>query len=448
MKSLFIALVLVFFAGNIFGQSLVKPESVIYDGSKFLVSDVGQHQAEDGKIIEIDDDGMPTGIFAEGLTDPKGMEIAGGKLYVTDVTRIRVLNLENGEIEKTVTVDNAVFLNDICAAGDKLYAGDSQSGKLYLYDPETDKVTELAQMQSPNGILYLEEKNTLLTVSFTPAGGVQALDLNSYNVTTYAETPFGFQDGITRDKNGYFYVSNWQQGSVDKYDSDFNHLEAVISNVSGPADIYYAEAKNILAVPLMEEGRVEMIKFVDAPSKPTGLTPSDGAANMPNTFLFYWNMSERAFAYTVNISKSIGFEPEKTIIGQTETEKDTSWINTDNPFDEKSVYYWYVEAFGEGGTTSSDTILFITKDVSCIGDVCRPAVTVYPLPAKEYLNVDFDLVPPGSSRIILYDVNGKIISEYRNIGSKNRLNMSDLSKGLYFLEIKQGKDSQMLKILK
>ncbi len=449
MKKYLTLFIMIFVATLVSAQELVKPESVLYDAQneRWLVSDVGEHNQDDGRILEIDDTGKVLRVITEGLKDPKGMAIYEGKLYVTDVVQVVVIDLSSGKIENRINHKDATSLNDICFVGNQLYVSDNMENSISTWELGQNEWKHICKAIAPNGLLYIEEDNAIYTASFSPEGKIYRVDLTTNEVTTKGYTDFSYLDGITRDGLGRYYVSNWSQGSVNIFDEDFNYIETLIAELNGPADIYYAPEKKKMAIPVMESGEVIFIEFYDVPEKPINLSPGDGSSNLPDIFKFAWIKCERAFGYTVYISKDIFFKDDKVILGNMDTENDTTYVN-EEPFNMESIYYWYVEAVGMGGITSSDTILFITKGYDDVRSENPFAVSVFPLPLKENLNVNFSEKISSEARITILDINGREVFKYSTYNSNNSLDISELPKGSYFLILEYNNRVERAKLVK
>jgi hypothetical protein len=69
-------------------------------------------------------------------------------------------------------------------------------------------------------------------------------------VTTILTTSYTNIDGIARKANGDFYISTWGTNSVYKYNNDFTTTPTlIVSGLSSPADIYYNDLTDTLAIP-------------------------------------------------------------------------------------------------------------------------------------------------------------------------------------------------------
>ena len=74
-----------------------------------------------------------------------------------------------------------------------------------------------------------------------------------------------------------------------------------------------------------------------------------------------------------------------------------------------------------------------------------PVFSVQPNPATDVITV----VPMVNSEyaLRLYDLNGKMVRELHGLQNETRLNVSDLNKGVYFLQVKQGANVKTQKVV-
>ena len=448
MKNLFLLISIIFVSVSLFADGLMKPESIFYysEEEQWLVSDVGNMNTDDGRIVAIDTSATITEVIATGLKDPKGFCISNASLIIADLTNIVVVDYATGTILKSIPVQGAKWLNDVCLAGDYVYISDNQTGKIYRYNPTDDSIIEFCDVAAANGIYYEEASNSLLVVRFDVSGEVMEVNLETAEVSLKKLTEFGYQDGITTDRDGNFYISNWEHGQVNIFDEDFNYIETLINELNGPADLYFDKTTNFLGIPVMEQGEVIFIEYFDPPSKPMNLVPSTGSTNLPTTFLFYWSMCDRALAYSAYFSKDAAFPNDQTLYGTTGDQVDTTYTN-EEPLDEASLYYWYVESVGMGGVTSSDTMMFTTKGYSAVDDSENSSLSIYPMPIKNELHIDISDLR-SKATIKVFDINGRCILEDSISKSQNIINTSDFPKGSYIVEILVNGSIERRKIIK
>ncbi|WP_040280342.1 M28 family peptidase [Psychroserpens damuponensis] len=72
-------------------------------------------------------------------------------------------------------------------------------------------------------------------------------------------------------------------------------------------------------------------------------------------------------------------------------------------------------------------------------------VKVYPIPAQNFITVE--LASETSTQLNLYDVSGKLVLS-KTITESSKLNIKDISQGIYFLKVKTDKKSGTFKIVK
>ena len=108
----------------------------------------------DGKIIKVD--------WVQGLNAPKGMGLYKNKLYVADLTEVVVIDVLKGAIIQRITVEGAVFLNDITIdKNGTVYVSDTRVFKVYKI--EKNKVTTLLEnLKGPNGLLAINQDLLIL----------------------------------------------------------------------------------------------------------------------------------------------------------------------------------------------------------------------------------------------------------------------------------------------
>lgn len=235
--------------------SLQTPESVLYDtGNNVLYVScinevppaakdgdgyIAQVSPEDGSIIEEK--------WVTGLNAPKGMGIYDGKLYVSDINQLVVIDIESGSIKDTYQIDEAEFLNDIAVDNDGLvYISDSGKDRIYRLEDEQITVwTENVNLGGPNGLFHDGEK--MMVASFNK-GNFNEVDFTTEEVKPVVDSiPGG--DGVV--KVGVdFIVSNWN-GEVYYVTSDYRTKKILDTREVGSnaADIEFMEDKNILLVP-------------------------------------------------------------------------------------------------------------------------------------------------------------------------------------------------------
>lgn len=73
-------------------------------------------------------------------------------------------------------------------------------------------------------------------------------------------------------------------------------------------------------------------------------------------------------------------------------------------------------------------------------------ISIYPNPANEFLNIDLGLLT-GTKTAQLYDISGRVVLEKNTEGSDMQLNLSDVSKGTYFIKVLSDKTVVAVKMI-
>ncbi|ESZ23216.1 ATP/GTP-binding protein [Mesorhizobium sp. L2C084A000] len=254
---------------------LEQPESALFDAAnnRLIVSNiVGNPGDADGNgylsVLSVDGRTV-TRHWTDGMDAPKGMAIAGGKLYVADITKVRVVDLASGKLVASITVPNAVFLNDMTSdQSGKIYVTDMLADTIYRIDGEQPELfARDAMLASPNGVFA--DGNRLIVASwgkdiksdFSTAepGGLLSVDIASKVVSPLpGAQKFADLDGVIAIGDTIFATA-YMTGTLYRYQAG-GAPEALAHFKPGSADIG-TDGKSILYVPLMNEGEVAALKL-------------------------------------------------------------------------------------------------------------------------------------------------------------------------------------------
>lgn len=248
-------------------QNLLNdPESVVYDSvnNRYLVSNWG-----DGNIIQIDSVGEQS-YFSTALNRLAGLHIEDNILYTASnlppFIGLVGFDLATAEIVVIVNISGSGLVNDIDTdTSGNLYITDFYDSKVYRVSLNDYTYSTFVNtgLNMPNGILFDEQYNRLLTVCQNEAGyPMKAINVIDSSVSVVVYTHLPAVDGITKDNEGRVYLSSWSSNSVHRYNAAIsNPPEIVSSGHSGPADIYFNKLDNILAVPNFYYNTVDFIYF-------------------------------------------------------------------------------------------------------------------------------------------------------------------------------------------
>lgn len=251
---------------------LKMPESSIaHPDGRIFITEIGEFGKNgDGKITILNTDGT-TKTLADGLNDPKGIDLYNNQLYVADVNQVVRIDL-NGK--KTVIAkpsdfqDTPTFLNDIEIDGvGNVYVSDSgdDNGKhaaIYKITP-AGKVIQIVNDKSgikrPNGLL-MDGPNKLLVIDFGTGNLFQVtFDGNSDKPkakVTLLNSGFGAGDGLIRDADGILYISDWAGGKVWQLSEPKATPQLLSEGYKSAADISLSIDGKYLLIPDMKAGQL------------------------------------------------------------------------------------------------------------------------------------------------------------------------------------------------
>ncbi len=280
------AISLVFLARGAQAQYFNGPESVTYDSlnGRYLISNVLT-----GDIVQINDAG-DTSYFDTSLTRTLGLTIVDNMLYAASSSGLVAYDLTTDDKVATIPIAGMFELNDVTAdTSGYLYITDSSAGRIYrMRISDYSDTTIVSGLIIPNGILFDARNNRVLFCQFISNAPIKEIDLDDFSVTTVLQSYFANFDGLAIDGDGYIYVSCWGNNSVYRYDNAFSlPAERVSSGHNGPADIFYNQRDNILAVPNYYSNVVDFL-----PIDPAGVEEIPGriprafslSQNYPNPF--------------------------------------------------------------------------------------------------------------------------------------------------------------------
>lgn len=253
-------------------DNLQMPESAIaHPDGRVFVTEIGEFGKNgDGKVTVINTDGS-TQTLAEGLNDPKGIDMFDNTLYVADVNQLVKVSLQ-GDSEVLVDANDfpgtAVFLNDVEIDGEGvIYVSDSgdddgQNAGIYQVSADGKTVKEIltanAGIKRPNGLL-MDGYNKMLVADFG-TGDLFQLDIASGNAIK-VNSGFGGADGLVRDTDGFLYISDWANGKVWQLNGAKATPQLISDDYETAADIALsADGKHIL-MPDMKAGKLHFLSI-------------------------------------------------------------------------------------------------------------------------------------------------------------------------------------------
>lgn len=66
-------------------------------------------------------------------------------------------------------------------------------------------------------------------------------------------------------------------------------------------------------------------------------------------------------------------------------------------------------------------------------DSNKDEIKIYPTRTKDIINIEF---PDKAERIVVFDMNGKLIFESNNASKSQKINLNNFSSGVYIISVK------------
>jgi sugar lactone lactonase YvrE len=231
------------------------PESVGYDAeAKVLyVSEFGSELKPTladgaGRITKVSLDGtiLEQGFLpapGQTLNKPKGVWVAGDRLWTTDIDSVWVFDTSTKEGRK-VDLPGIKFANDPTVIGNTLYVTDNRGDQLYSVEPADflnaagdPKVTLVwsGKEINPNGVAPAAD-GSLLLVGFgakdTPRGIHVMMPGGEPEALSEG---IGRLDGVYQMADGSLLITDWNSGSLGVWNAA-SGVTILASGFKGPAD--------------------------------------------------------------------------------------------------------------------------------------------------------------------------------------------------------------------
>jgi len=226
------------------------------DGNGFI----SKVSLADGKIIALE--------WAKGLDAPKGLALAGGKLYASDIDKLVEIDAKTGKILAKHDAPGSQFLNDIAVdAQGNVYVSDSSTSAIWrLAGGKFEKWLEDPALKFPNG-LHVSGDKLIIAAWGAPGTSAQssapsnlvAVSLADRKISDLGDgTPVGNLDGIEPD-GGDFLVTDWVAGALYRIDRKGKATQ-LLDLSQGSADIGYVPETKLLLVPMMLDDKLVAYK--------------------------------------------------------------------------------------------------------------------------------------------------------------------------------------------
>lgn len=232
-----------------------NPESVVWDAATgaWYITNFGQSafgfgDAGSGFVAKLEPGALTPEIFADGLDGPQGIDVHEGVMYVADLDKIRMFDMDDPSQQTAITVPDA-SLNDLHV--------DRATGDLYITELGANRVWRLrdgvaavfGEINSPDGIYVHDGGVFIANFALGGPGGVFRLDIATGDQTTVAEIPGAFLDGLQLVGDDW-YVTDFVRGQLMKVTAD-GTVTVEGQLVPSSADIGYDPDTATIGIPLL-----------------------------------------------------------------------------------------------------------------------------------------------------------------------------------------------------
>lgn len=238
------------------------PESVVVDEDRqiMFVSNIGDATPGDGFVSKVNLKGEILELkWVDGLNDPKGLQIANGSLYVTDLTELVEMDIETGEIKKKIFVEGSEGLNDITLDEEgNLFISDNRRSAIYLKKKDSDEVEiwmDGKKLQYPNGLLAVQNDLYISAWGDDQNGNVLKINKNTKEISSVSNSGIGSLDGIQQNQRNNFFISDWATGDIYEIKKD-GELKKILASEKTSGDILYIPGENKLVLPMNHQNSV------------------------------------------------------------------------------------------------------------------------------------------------------------------------------------------------
>ena len=235
-----------------FGGTELKPAEK--DGLGFI-----SKVAPDGRVIE-------KRVFDVTMNKPKGIWIAGNRLWVTDIDGVWIFDTGSKKGRK-LPIPGAQFANDPAVSGGVLYVTDNGSDSLFRIEPADfldagvqPKVTTVWTKRevNPNGIFPTRD-GSLLMLGFLAADKPRGIHIMGKDgaMKTVVQ-PFGQLDGLYQLHDGSMLLTDWNTGSLSHW-SERGGLQQLAKDFKGPAD--FCVMRDTVYVPDLVTSEIRVVRL-------------------------------------------------------------------------------------------------------------------------------------------------------------------------------------------
>ncbi|MEE9139479.1 MAG: SMP-30/gluconolactonase/LRE family protein [Alphaproteobacteria bacterium] len=247
-----------------------QPESVVLEPGEgvLYVSNVdGPAGEKDGRgfISKVSLDGrLIERVWLDGLNAPKGLAVASGKLYVSDIDALVEVDLADKSTTR-YEAPQARFLNDVTVdAAGNVYVSDMMDDAIYRLTGDSFGLWLRDEaLEAPNGLLAEDGRIVVgswgvITEGFATEapGHLKTVSIAERSVASLGDgTPVGNLDGVEADGRGNYFVTDWMAGALLQV-APSGEAVLLLDLDQGSADHEYVAGEGLIVIPMMNDGKL------------------------------------------------------------------------------------------------------------------------------------------------------------------------------------------------
>ncbi len=191
------------------------------------------------------------------LNAPKGMTVAGQTLFIADIDRIVVYNIESQTVTKIYQPEGAEFLNDVASDADNnVYVSDTKAGCVFKISQqgEVQKLFADSLCAGANGICRADAK-----IAMAAADRIITIDPLNARRRVFAKLHFT-PDGLKYHNDSTFIASDFLGNIFAVTQKECRLLVNAREGVNA-ADFEYLPQQNILIVPTFFNNTIDIYQI-------------------------------------------------------------------------------------------------------------------------------------------------------------------------------------------
>ncbi len=327
--------------------------------------------------------------------DPDSDPVIGFDVYITD--------RDEGDVD----FPTVVWMNDGSGpASDHNWNNMDDCGKVVFEQEETSCNYDLAGTDPLMHFYYIDENIYDIEITLYDVGLCDELSIYLSSATVVEDAEISFEYPNT----GYLTIESITDNG---------------NTITGDFEIGNSDCEGD------ESGSWTVTRLSLQPGIPLLIYPADNTINMPTTAGLIWNPVAGATSYTLQVSEYQDFS--STFLSVDSIISNMHYVPG---LAGNTTYYWRVKSVDDCDESDwSAPRSFLTAQLPAGYDYTynNHGIMIYPSPADYYINISF----PGShsSVISIFTIDGKLLIRENMHDDITTIDVSDLSKGLYFIKV-------------